>query len=177
MAIAFRSFEEVDSRDLHDELRHLERAALVRAQGYWFALIVVGAITMFSPGRGGLYWLLTVPLGTAVIVRRYRRLALPVAPSPSWYPMVVLWVIGGANLVADLATSRTAQVLTYALIGAGFLVLAAVERSWILAGTAMATPLLAVLIAMVESTEPKAYPMTIGFTWFFVGLVVWLYRE
>ncbi|MGI9643971.1 MAG: hypothetical protein ACR2O6_01515 [Ilumatobacteraceae bacterium] len=177
MATAFRSFEEVDSRELHHELRNLDRAAIVRAQGYWFALIVVGAITMFSPEKGGMYWLITVPLGTAVIVRRYRRRALPVAASSAWYPMVTLWLLGGTNVVADLSTSRTAQVVTYTLIGVGFLVLASVERSWTLAGTALATPLLAGLIAMVGSTEPKAYPMTIGFTWFFVGLVVWLYRE
>ena len=54
--------------------------------------------------------------------------------------------------------------------------LALSERSIILGWTAAATPVLAALIAAVESTEAATFPATIGFTWFFVGTVVWLYR-
>ena len=171
-----RSFEDVDSGELIEELRQLERAALIRLQGFWFALIVAGAITMFSPGRGGVYWLLAVPAGVALIVRWYRRRELPVMSTTWWCPMVGLWVIGGSNIVAGLSTARSGQIAAYAAVGAGFLALALHERSGILAGTAVATPTLAALIAMVDSAEPPAFPATIGFMWFFVGIVVWLYR-
>jgi hypothetical protein len=180
-SMSVHSFEEADSLQLFEELRLLERAATIRAQGYWFVLAVIGAITMFSPtvpaARLASYWLVAGPAGVVLVFWWYRRREALVVHTWWWYAITPLWMIVGTGVAAEVFPGQRNFSAAYAVVGVGFMTLAVLERSYILAGVAAATPVLAVLITSIGTVQPPALPATAGFMWFFVGGVVWAFRE
>ena len=79
-------------------------------------------------------------------------------------------------MASVVLTGDRAFVTGYLVVGIGLLAYAVVERSPVLAGVAVATPLAATGVSLVESADWPAYPAAIGMLWYLAGAIVGVSR-
>jgi hypothetical protein len=168
------------------EVRVLRRQTLRQLETYWFALLVFGTLLaasapffgLFDGAGTALYWLVAAPLGTALVVRRSRDLCVVQGVSRSHRPYFLLgagMVIAcfGLGFGGGIAGSVSiAEVGPSVAIAIGYLVLAWIERSALLATLAAGLGLCCLVVVVSDLSSPAALLAVVyGASFIAVGLL------
>jgi hypothetical protein len=162
-----------------DRVRQRTRSDL---QAFWFPLVLFGGLTLVSVPvallagwAAAVFWAVAGPVGGGVVAhydyRRETRLGLTRSGLP--YVLTAVGLMAGAFVLPAITTGRMREVAAAFAVAAGYLVFAALERSWTVAAVAagMAAVAAAALASGVERPGLIAWTV-IGVVMLGTGLVL-----